>query len=229
MSDFLKKFKSVFIQEDESGTATNANAGAQHPAEMTAPPARQRAEASAATTPPSVAPAGGLNEKFVEILSSALEKNNQEGFDYLEFRQALKNLAKMPMDEATRFQSAYAMAQTLGITPAKLVESANFYLNVLQGEQARFNEAHAQQRAKLIGNREEEIRNLEATVQQKTEQIKQLTQQIEEHRQQSEKIRSEINDSTIKIETTKADFEATFDSVAGRIQDDLAKIQQHLK
>jgi uncharacterized protein (DUF3084 family) len=228
MSDFLKKFKSVFIQEDESGNAPNTAAGAQHPAEMTAPPARQRTEPSTAT--PSAAPTtGGLNEKFVEILSSALEKNNQEGFDYLEFRQALKNLAKMPMDEATRFQSAYAMAQTLGITPAKLVESANFYLNVLQGEQARFNEAHAQQRAKLIGNREEEIRNLEATVQHKTEQIKQLTQQIEEHRQQSEKIRSEISDSTIKIETTKADFEATFASVAGRIQDDLSKIQQHLK
>lgn len=158
----------------------------------------------------------------------ALEKNNQAGFDYFEFRQALRNLSKMPMDEPTRFQSANAMAQTMGITPAALIESARFYLNVLQNEEARFNEAHAQQRGKLIGNREEQIKNLEATIQQKTEQIKQLTQQIEEHRRQSDQIRQEVSDSTIKIETTKADFDATFATVVGQIQDDVAKIQQYL-
>jgi len=163
------------------------------------------------------------------ILSSALEKNNQPGFDYFEFRQSLKNLAKMPMDEATRFHSAYAMAQTMGITSQKLLESAQFYSNILAAEQSKFNEAHVQQRDRLIGNREEEIKNLETTLQQKAEQIKQLTQQIEEHRQRSEQIRSEINESTVKIETTKADFEATFAVVAGQLQDDVAKIQQYLK
>lgn len=225
MSDILKKFKSVFIQEDESGTAQNTNqtqqSNSQHPAEMTAPPPKQRAAESSAS--------GSVSDKFVEILANALEKNNQEGFDYFEFRQALKNLAKMPMDEQTRFHSAYAMAQTMGITPVKLVESAKFYLNVLTNEQAKFNEAHAQQRARLIGNREEEVKNLEAMIQHKAEQIKQLTQQIEEHRQRSEQIRNEISDSTVKIENTKADFEATFASVTGQLQEDINKIQQYLK
>lgn len=225
MSDLLKKFKSVFIQEEESGTAQNTSQAQQHPAEMTAPPARQK---SVETAPAATVP-GSVSDKFVEILAAALEKNNQEGFDYFEFRQALKNLSKMPMDEATRFHSAYAMAQTMGMTPAKLVESAQFYLNVLSNEQARFNDAHAQQRARLIGNREEEVKNLEATMLHKAEQIKQLTQQIEEHRQRSEQIRREVNESTVKIENTKADFEATFSSVTGQLQDDIAKIQQYLK
>lgn len=225
MSDILKKFKSVFIVEEEGGATQNTNqtqqSNSQHPAEMTAPPPKQRAAESSAS--------GSVSDKFVEILANALEKNNQEGFDYFEFRQALKNLAKMPMDEQTRFHSAYAMAQTMGVTPAKLVESAKFYLNVLLNEQAKFNEAHAQQRARLIGNREEEVKNLEAMIQNKAEQIKQLTQQIEEHRQHSEQIRNEISDSTVKIETTKADFEATFASVTGQLQEDIGKIQQYLK
>ena len=189
---------------------------------MTAPPPRQKVESVATAT-------GSVSDKFVEILAGALEKNNQEGFDYFEFRQALKNLAKMPMDEATRFHSAYAMAQTMGMTPTKLVDSAKFYLNVLTTEQSKFNEAHAQQRARLIGNREEEVKNLEAMMQSKAEQIKQLSQQIEEHRQRSEQIRSEINESTVKIENTKADFEATFASVTGQLQEDIGKIQQYLK
>lgn len=225
MSDILKKFKSVFIVEEEGGAAQNNKQTPQHPAEMTAPPPRQQ---NAEATPASTA-SGSVSDKFVEILAGALEKSNQEGFDYFEFRQALKNLSKMPMDEATRFHSAYAMAQTMGMTPAKLVESAQFYLGVLGNEQARFNEAHAQQRARLIGNREEEVKNLEAMMLNKAEQIKELTRQIEEHRQRSEQIRQEVNDSTVKIETTKADFEATFASVTEQLQGDIAKIQQYLK
>lgn len=224
MSDFLKKFKSVFVVEDDS----NAGASTKPAAEQTAETAKNQAAAPVVDRPV-VASSGAVSDKFLEILSSALEKNNQDGFDYFEFRQALKNLAKMPMDEQTRFSSAYAMAQTMGITPAKLVESARFYLTVLGNEEAKFNEAHAQQRARLIGNREEEIKNLETAIQQKSEQIRLMTQQIEEHRQQSEQIRKEISESTVKIENTKADFEATFASVAGQIQADLEKIQHYLK
>jgi chromosome segregation ATPase len=146
----------------------------------------------------------------------------------MEFRQALANLAKMPMDESTRFQSAYAMAQTMGVTKQKLLESAQFYLQILGAEQAKFNEAHAQQRQKLIGGREDEIKTHESAIQQKTEQIQKLTQEIEQHRQQSEKVRADIQDSTIKIETTRSDFEASFAAVAGSLQQDAQKIQQYL-
>jgi hypothetical protein len=226
MSDFLKKIKSVFVVEEEGGKSQSTSA--QNEAAPAASPASPTPATTSGSTP-SVPSSGAVNDKFVDILFGAIEKSNQEGFDYFEFKQSLRNLAKMSLDETTRFQSAYAMAQTMGVTPAKLVESAKHYLNVLAGEQAKFNEAHAQQRARLIGNREEEVKNHEAMVQQKAEQIKQLTQQIEEHRQKSEQIRSEINDSTVKIENTKADFEATFAVVAGQIQEDISKIQQYLK
>lgn len=228
MSDFLKKFKSVFILEEDGA---NPGGVAQHPAEMTAPPAKTAAAPAAPASSDSgvSSSSGSVNDKFVEVLAAALEKNNQDGFDYFEFRQSLKNLAKMPMDEGTRFQSAYAMAQTMGVTPAKLVESAKFYIGVLNNEQSRFAEAHAQQKAKLVGNREEEARQLEAAMQQKAEQIKQLTAEIEQSRQRSELIRQEIADSTVKIENTRADFEATFAAVVGQVQDDIGKMQQYLK
>jgi len=222
MSDIFKKFKSVFVVEDpnalvESASSTTPKFAPQATQVVPPPPA------AAVATP------GSVTDKFSEILLGALEKSNQPGFDYFEFRQALRNLAKMPMDEQTRFQSAYAMAQAMGATSVALVESANGYLQVLSVEQERFNEAHQQQRVKLIGNREEEVKNIEAIMQQKAEQIKQLTQQIEEHRQRAEQIRKELQDSTVKIENTKADFEATFQSVVGQMKGDVEKMQQYLK
>ena len=219
MSDILKKFRSVFVIEDPNAPEEPASSprSASPPVQAPPPPA------AAVATP------GSVTDKFSEILLGALEKSNQPGFDYFEFRQALRNLAKMPMDEQTRFQSAYAMAQAMGATSVALVESANGYLQVLSVEQERFNEAHQQQRVKLIGNREEEVKNIEAIMQQKAEQIKQLTQQIEEHRQRAEQIRKELQDSTVKIENTKADFEATFQSVVGQMKGDVEKMQQYLK
>ena len=221
MSDLLKKFKSVFLVEEETTQTSNTT---NEPAATPSVP--QQGSTPAATQ---TSASGAVSNKFVEILASALEKNNQDGFDYFEFRQSLINLSKMSMDEATRYKSAFAMAQTMGVTPAKLIDSAKFYLSVLSTEQTRFNEAHVQQRAKLIGNREDEAKNLDAMTRQKAEQIKQLTREIEEHQKQSENIRKEVSDATIKIENTKADFEATFTSVVAQLQSDVAKIQEHLK
>jgi hypothetical protein len=224
MSDFFKKVKSVFIIEDEPAAPKPQNDA--EPARQPVSEAPQPVQAP--TRQPVAAISGEVSDKFIQILSAALEKNNQPGFDYLEFRQALVNLAKMPMDESTRFQSAYAMAQTMGVTKQKLLESAQFYLQILGAEQAKFNEAHAQQRQKLIGGREDEIKAHESAILQKTEQIQKLTQEIEQHRQQSEKVRADIQESTVKIETTRADFEASFTAVAGQLQQDAQKIQQYL-
>jgi hypothetical protein len=222
MSDFLKRFKGLFIEEEpqKPGSAKPAPAAE---APTTAAPATS-------TPPPTpiVQASGQVSDRFVEILANALEQNNQSGFDYFEFRQSLANLSKMAMDEKTRYQSAYAMAQTMGATSGKLAESAQYYIQILQGEQSKFNEAHAQQRTKLIGSREEEIKTLEAGIQDKTRQISELTRQIEEHRQRSEQIRSEISASTIKIEGTKADFDATYAIVVAQLQEDVAKIKQYL-
>ncbi len=220
MSDYLKKIKSIFIVEDEPAEARAT--------EAPKPDSKPEVEKPVAQSVPEVAE-GKLSDKFVEILSAALEQNNQQGFDYLEYRQALKNLANMPMDEPTRFKSAYAMAQTMGVTASALIESAKAYFTVLQNEQTRFNEAHAQQRSRLIGNREGEINQLEQQIRQKTEQIAQLTREIEEHKQRGEAIRKEIAESTVKIETTRADFEATYEAVAGRIREDIGKMQQFLQ
>jgi uncharacterized protein (DUF3084 family) len=224
MSDFLTKFKSIFVVTEPSD--------AKPAAKSTAAPIQQ-APANNATSAPSAAPPiapvdGSVSDRFVELLSKALEANNRAGFDYFEFRQSLVNLGKMAMDETTRFKSAFAMAQTMHVSKEQLIESAQYYIQILNGEQAKFKEAHTQQRAKAIGSREQEVQNLENAVQQKTQQIAELTRQIEEHKQQSERLRQEIKESTIKIESTNADFEATFSTIVAQLQEDVVKIKQYL-
>jgi DNA repair exonuclease SbcCD ATPase subunit len=227
MSDFLNKFKSIFVVEDANATpAKTTEKSADKTASPTVTPAQSTTYTPAAPiySPPMT---GVLNEKFVEILTKSLEASNQDGFDFFEFRESLKSLSKMPMDDKTRYQSAFAMASTMGATPQKLLASAQFYLDVLKNEDKKFSEAVGQQRSKLIGNKEQESQQLEGAIQQKAEQIKQMTQEIESHQNRIEQLKQEITDATGKVESTATDFTNTYQTVVAQIQNDIQKMQEY--
>ncbi len=221
MSDYWKKFKSVFIVEEEPKPA------AVRP-KQPATPARAVEPAPSPEIPAHPSAAGAVSDRFMDILMTALEKSNREGFDYLEYKQSLQHLASMAMDEATRYKSAFAMAQTLGVTRETLLESGQYYLSVLRQEEEKFNTAHTQQRQKLVGEREKELHDLKNGIAQREAQISQLQQEIEAAKQRMSHIDTEINTNTQKIERTRADFEATLQVVSAQIQDDLARMQQYL-
>lgn len=230
MSDIFNKIKSVFVETDPEATKKKSAAKPAPKATKAAPkkaPVQQ--PQIVRTTAASTSSTGKASEKFMTVLFGALERANQDGFDYFEYKQSLRNLAKMPMDEKTRFQSAYAMAKTMGAEPTKLVESAAFYISVLQNEKAKFDQAHAQQRNNLIGGRESEILGIEEGIKQKAEQIKRLTQEIEQDQARAAQMKKEIEESTLKIEQTHNDFEVTLSALVGQIEGDIVKMQEYLK
>lgn len=215
----LKSIKSLFIVEDPNAPAK--------PAEPNVEPSNQPAAPVNFDLPPSRP--GEANPKFLEVLLGAMEKANLPGVDYLEYRGSLKSLEKMPMDEQVRYQSAFAMAQAMGATPQKLVESAGHYVDVLKSEQAKFDQALRNQTAERIGNRQSMMNNLDATLKQKAEQIKKLTQEMEQHRAEMEKLEAEIKDATSKVAATQADFVASYQLLVSQINQDVENMKKFLK
>ena len=232
----FKTIKSLFIIEDEAATRSSSNAKQEEKSSPTneKPPsaAIKREDSKPATTvspAATVSPEGKVTSKFMDILFGAMEKNNIDGFDYLEFKKSLQSLAKMPMDEQTRFQSAFAMAQSMGVTPQSLVDTANHYLKVLQQEEQKFEQALAKQKNHQIGNKEQQIKQLESVIQQKAAQIKKLTTEIEQHQKQSTNLKNEIANKAIKIENTKNNFIASYDALVAQIQQDINNMKNYLK
>lgn len=221
MSDFLSKLKGIFIvqtpADGQTAEATPAKTDA------TAKPA------SATTKTEVVTPTGKVSDKFYEILFGAMETNNQPGFDYLEYKKSLQTLAKMPMDEATRYSSAYAAAQAMGVSSQALNDSAQFYLNVLKTEDSKFQESVNAQRQKQIGSKEKAIADLDATIKAKGEQIAKLTQEIAAHQEDMGKMKAEISEAVVKIETTLSDFHATYSDLIGQIGQDVENMKKYLK
>ena len=220
----FKNIKSLFIIEEE-----DKNKGKK----QTKDTPKSKPESKAPVAPmkdiPVQAGPGQVSKKFTDVLLKAMQAANLDGFDYLEYKQSLNSLKKMSMDEATQYQSAYAMAQTMGATPEHLVKTAQHYINVLQTEEKKFEEALASQKSKQIGSKEQEIKSLEDTIKSKAQQIKQLTMEIEAHQKKSEALKKEISGASVKVEKTKNDFIASFENLVAQISKDVDNMKKYLK
>lgn len=222
----FKKLKSLFvIEEGESpaeNKATNTPANSnQNPRKDI--PVPQRPVVTAAGNAK-----GQVQDKFLEVLFGALESNNQDGFDYLEFKDFLRSLANVPMDDSTRFKSAYATAQTMGATKEKILASAQAYISILAKEESKFQEALTGQRDKNLTGKQHEIKKLEQTIQDKETQIQKLKADIEEHRKQIGTLENDINSASEKLVQTANDFATTYQALLSQIQNDIQNIQSHL-
>lgn len=218
------KLKSIFIVEEETESKPSPKAKVQPKKKPAAPVSSEEEYVS-----PAKASKGKITPKFTDVLLRAMEANNLDGFDYLEYKQSLKSLEKMPMDEATRFKSAFAMAQTMGATPDHLIKTANHYINVLLKEEDKFGQALVNQRTRQIGDKEKQIQQLENLIKEKTKQIEKLKADIEQHTKSMSGMKNDIHDATIKVESTKNDFHASFNSLVTQIKKDITSMQSHLK
>lgn len=220
----FKNLKSLFIIEDEAA----AKPGKAKAEKLTPTPKQETAPGPEIQESVEGEP-GKVTRKFMDVLFKAMEQQNIEGFDYLEFKQSLASLSKMPMDEPTRYRSAYAMAQTMGAKPDRLLETAQHYINVLKKEEHKFEIALAAQQEKQVGSKLQKIKDLELVVKNKSEKIKALTLEIEQHQKQVGALKNQISGASSKMETTKNDFIASYNALVSQIHSDLENMKKYLK
>lgn len=221
----LKNLKSLFIVEDENSAKPAAKASKNL--------ANKKAAEVKPVTKPSIKPTtardGKITPKFTNILLGAMEKADLDGFDYLEFKKSLQSLQKMNMDEATSYQSAYAMAQTMGATPDHLVKTAKHYLNSLTKEEKKFEAALANQQKNKIGSQRQEQKQLVQSIKEKEAQILKLQKEIEQHKSAAGKLDNSIQNAVNNIENTKNDFIASYHHLTNQISVDIENMQKYLK
>ncbi|CAL2089078.1 hypothetical protein [Tenacibaculum sp. 190524A02b] len=172
---------------------------------------------------------GAIDNAIIDKLLQAIEKNNLDGFDYLEFKKAIKALEKIPMDEATKYKSTFATASTMGATLDKLVSSTRHYMSVLDNENDTFLKAFEGQLTSKVGNKEKEIVQFDAIIKEKSAKIKQLTDEITKHQKQIEELRKVVDESKSKIDKTKNDFKISYLHLRTQLEQDVEKMKQYLK
>ncbi|HLF65497.1 MAG TPA: hypothetical protein VI603_17150 [Saprospiraceae bacterium] len=221
----LKKLKSIFIVDEEPSKTTADIPGPAKPSgKGTDTPQRTEIDPQATVEIRN----GQVNEKFLNVLLEAMEKSNLQGFDYMEFKQFLKSLEKVEMDEGTKFRSAFATGQTMGATKENLLSSANRYLTILKQEEDRFEQAVKNQRSKLVDDKQSGIAMLEKSIGEKERQITQLTAEIEKAKNEISQRKEEVALAQAKVQQTQSDFQHTYKLLMGQLQEDIQKINSYL-
>jgi len=177
---------------------------------------------STTTTTPSK---GAVNKQIFNSLTKAISDANLPGEDYLEFISALQAMKNIDIQESVKMQTVLATLSTKGLTIQKIIESADYYLKVLENEKDKFKQAMAHQTQGKIDGKHKRIKTLEQENIEKAEKIKALTDQINRNTKEIEKVKKDIAESDAKIKTTENNFNVTYDYVANQIIDKVEKIK----
>ncbi len=168
------------------------------------------------------------DEKFFTALIKAIKGAATPGFDYLKFKQSVKTLEGMDMDQETAFKSAYATANTIGLTKAKLLQSVKYYKKVVDKEKQKFAEALQNQMEVRVSKKKEEASKLEETMQDYERKIEKLKQEMAAYKQKMANVDVEIEEAKEKIEKTKQEFLTAYDHMTTILEDDISLMTSHL-
>lgn len=224
----FKKIKALFIEEDP-------NAPVQEPQNSTttnnpvSAPVQETNIESLAREPIGEVDPESVDSKFIDILMKAIEQQNRQGFDYLEFKNSLQSLSKLDMDESTRFKSAFAMGKTMSLTKVILLESIQHYISVVNQEESKFKDTLEKQKALQVQGKETTFKEVEAGISKKEKQIIQLQAEIESERKKLETIREEIQKAVVKIDGTNDQFLAAHKLISKQMLEDTQKIKSYIE
>jgi flagellin-like hook-associated protein FlgL len=172
--------------------------------------------------------AEGQDERSLEFLANAIERNNLPGFDYYEFKRAVFTLMEMKLDEPTAQKSAFTTAATVGMTKEKLIETAGYYHEILVKEKDQFDKALESQNASKITARQEEIKRLQDQIERHKLDISRLQDEIGAYLNQIDQATLAVTNEAEKLAKTKSAFHTTHQSVLLQIERDVENMHKNL-
>ena len=170
----------------------------------------------------------GTQKKFVDALLKAIKSNSSKEFDYLKFKQSIKTLADMNMDESTSVRSAFATASTMGITKDKLIRSATHYRNVLDKEKMQFVEAMQNQMKERVANKKEAAAQMQDKLKEYQIKIERMQVEMKAFQKKIDGVDNEIAKAKEKIQTTSENFMGAYSSFVKTIDQDIDLMSEYL-
>jgi peptidoglycan hydrolase CwlO-like protein len=165
-----------------------------------------------------------LDQRSLNSLIKALESNNQPGFDYIEYKQALARLVEMDIDQATAFKTAFATASTVGLTKDKLLKTAEHYKKVLFAEKQKFDSALQNQMQQRVEAKLTEVNTMKRQIEEYQAKIQQLEEKIAKAQRTIDQADEHVRDAKERITSTQEAFENTLRAILEDIDQDLAQI-----
>ena len=160
---------------------------------------------------------GVVDNKFIEVLTSVIEENNQPGQDYFEFKQAVENMNSLSMPEQQKFQTVFSVLGLQGCTKEGLLLSLDKYMGLIQAEKQNFD-------AEMNHQYQEKVQSKLNEVERSKEELSQLTKRIQELNTKILTLQQEAGSEEMSLRATEANFQASADVIVNEMLGDKQKI-----
>lgn len=218
-------FKSLFVKEDEDEIVESKT-------KKSTPPAFQAPQniSSLGNAQQFAAPAISPQEKneFAEFLNEVYQKGNFPGPDYQEFTDALKEMDSIPMDDKTKFNAIYAGFKVQGVTKARLLETAQKYIVLIQGQVTDFSKEIDNMLSGDVVAKQKTITQISKENEDIEKQMISLTEKKNRNNELIQKLTTEVSEQTFTLNSKKISFEAAASEFTSKVQTNVEKIKTYL-
>lgn len=180
---------------------------------------------------PSVTPSVTLNNddmtKFMQHFDELFDQANLPGPDYYEFAKMCQAMSALPDD--TKFVAAFSGLQVQGLTKAKLLESAQHYISIIDEDATKFNTAIDQKILADVKQKRDIIEQKKKALADKVQLIAQLQAELANDNTEIVTLSSEANEQERKATEKGAIYKQACQTKKDQITGDLSKINNHIK
>jgi hypothetical protein len=176
-----------------------------------------------------ITPVGGVAKKeIVEYFEKVFKENNFPGPDYQEFKNALDDMKSQPLDEATKFKTLFLSFKSMGLTPQKLIETANQYKKLFATKLAGFDtELQNERNAQVVAKQQEAetVKQLNVKI---DEDMRKLNEQKIANEAKIKSLGEEVQKNTSILNEHQNDWHATYDGIIKEIDTNIELINKYL-
>jgi peptidoglycan hydrolase CwlO-like protein len=137
-------------------------------------------------------------------------------------------MEKLPMDEATKFQAAFATLQATGSDVNQLIESFSYFGGILDAEKDKFEEALHATIGDSVVEKENEIKKLTDENADHSDEIKKLTETINANQGNITRLQNELAEVNSKLKQKENSFMEAYRLMKQQLQADAQKINMYL-
>jgi hypothetical protein len=167
-------------------------------------------------------------EEYMQVINKAFEARNIPGPDYYEFSKALEMFKTLPMDEPTKFFSAFAGLKAQGLTTERLIETAKWYVGKIEELKKSF-DLEIDTRIKTeVGAKQKQVESLTAKNSQIETEMQKLVDLRNKNAEEIHTLSIEVNTELTNYNSKKAGFEGAVKIFNDNINKHIQNIEKHL-
>jgi hypothetical protein len=165
--------------------------------------------------------------KFMQHFDELFDQANLPGPDYYEFAKMCQAMSALP--DNTKFSAAFSGLQVQGLTKAKLLESAQHYIAIIDEDAAKFNNAIDQKILADVKQKRDDIEKKKKALADKVQLISQLQAELENDNREIVTLTSDADEQERKATEKGAVYKQACQTKKNQISEDLTKINTHIK